>query len=292
MVLPDWTAHGRLAADHFAERRFRHVAYFGHTPWGDARPLFEGFRDQAEKRGLTCHLHQVDVRRGEASQTKARRQNTEFIAWIEDLPKPVGLLAPGAFIAGTFCALTKEAGLGVPEDVAILANRNTNDTCEYMMPSVSSIDGNDQGRLHAACNLLEQMMTGQPAPTRPTMIPPGGIVERESTDVLATPDKNVAAALRYMWNNLDMSLSVDDIAREASLSARQLERRFRSSLNRGIIEELRRKRLEELRKLLVSTSYTITDLAPLVGFRSTTYLHRSFRATFGVTPDQYRRKHR
>jgi transcriptional regulator GlxA family with amidase domain len=84
---------------------------------------------------------------------------------------------------------------------------------------------------------------------------------------------------------------VDDIASAAFLSARQLERRFMASLDRGVNEELRRKRLEEARQLLISTDLTIAKIAPLVGFRSTTYLHRTFRAAFGMTPAQYRRKH-
>ena len=292
VVRPDWAAHGRLAADHFAERRFRDVAYFGHSPWGDARPLFEGFRDRAQELEMTCHLYQVKGLPKESARAKALRQNREFSAWIRDLPKPVGLLAPGAFIAGTFCALTKEAGLGVPEDVAILANRDEKGVCDCMMPSISSIDGNVEGRLGTACDLLAKLMAGRTVPAKQTMIPPAGIVERESTNVLATSDKNVAAALRYMWDNLDMDLSVDDIARASFLSARQLERRFMSSLNRSINEELRRKRLEEAKQLLSSTGLTIAEIAPLVGFRSTTYLHRTFRAAFGMTPAQYRRKHR
>lgn len=146
------------------------------------------------------------------------------------MPKPVGLLAPGAFIAGTFCALVKEAGLRVPEDVAVLANRDARGVCDCMIPNISSIEGNVEGRLRVACDLLDRLMAGQTVPPGPTMIHPAGIVERESTDVLATPDKNVAAALRYMWDHLDRNLSVDDIARAAFLSARQLERRFVSAL--------------------------------------------------------------
>ena len=33
-VLPDRQAAWRLAADHFADRDFRHVAFVGREPWG------------------------------------------------------------------------------------------------------------------------------------------------------------------------------------------------------------------------------------------------------------------
>ena len=74
------------------------------------------------------------------------------------------------------------------------------------------------------------------------------------------------------------------------MSSRQLARHFRQALKLSVTEELRRKRLEEAKQLLRSTEVSIADLAPMVGFRSTTYLHRPFREAFGVTPAQYRRQ--
>jgi len=115
------------------------------------------------------------------------------------------------------------------------------------------------------------------------------VVERESTNVLATPDRAVAAALRYMWDHLDLDLSVEQIAGEVGMSSRQLARRFQQALDRTPTEELLRKRLVEAKHLLRSTDFSIADLAPMVGFRSTTYLHRTFREAFGLTPAQWRR---
>ena len=108
--------------------------------------------------------------------------------------------------------------------------------------------------------------------------------------MLATPDRKVAAALRYMWDHLDLDLSVEQIVAEVGLSRRQLTRRFRNALGRTFTEELLRKRLEEAKHLLRSTDLPIADLAPLVGFHSTTYLHRTFRKAFSLTPAQYRRR--
>ena len=86
-----------------------------------------------------------------------------------------------------------------------------------------------------------------------------------------------------------MDLTVGQIAREVGLSSRQLARHFQRALGRGVTEELLRKRLEEAKRLLRATDLPIADLAPRVGFRSTTYLHRTFRQAFGLTPAQYRR---
>ena len=85
-----------------------------------------------------------------------------------------------------------------------------------------------------------------------------------------------------------MDLSVEDVARQVGLSSRQLERRFRRALDRSVNEEMRRKRLAEAKRLLRSTDCTIAELCTRVGFGSTTYLHRAFRAAFGTTPARYR----
>lgn len=288
-VLPDHAAEGALAADHFYERGFQHVGYFGHDPWSDSRVLYEGFRERTEALGMDCHLYRAK-RSEEDHDAWAERKRREFVTWLRDVPKPFGLLACGDFHAAMNCAWAIQGGFGIPEDVAILSSGNSPDICESSMPTISSLDLDDEGRCRAACDLLDRLMAGEPAPTEPVMIAPKGIVERESTHVLATPDRDVAEALRYTWDHLDLDLSVQDVARVVGLSSRQLARRFHSALDRTFSEELLRKRLEEAKRLLRSTDHAIADLAPMVGFRSTSYLHRSFQKAFGMTPAQYRRR--
>ena len=120
------------------------------------------------------------------------------------------------------------------------------------------------------------------------MIPPRGVVARRSTDVLAVEDPTVARAMRFMWDHLDQNVSVEDVALQAGVARRQLERAFRQHIKRGVNAELRRKRLERCCELLRSTEITISDIAPMIGFRSNDYLHASFKQAFGVTPRQYR----
>jgi transcriptional regulator GlxA family with amidase domain len=99
----------------------------------------------------------------------------------------------------------------------------------------------------------------------------------------------VAAALRYIWDWLHYDLSVDQIADEVGLSASQLQRRFQKALGRSVVQELLRKRLDEARHLLRTTDLSIADIAPKLGFHSDSYLYRSFRSAYGMTPAQYRK---
>jgi AraC family transcriptional regulator len=59
-------------------------------------------------------------------------------------------------------------------------------------------------------------------------------------------------------------------------------------LGRSVNAELRRKRLEYCRRLLVTTSLPIADIAPQCGFVSAAYLGSVFREAFGTTPHKWR----
>jgi len=291
-VLPDLSAQGALASDHFFERGFRDVGYFGRDPWSDAQELFEGFNRRANEQGMRCHLHRLKENPLSSEKERKKRKRQDFIAWLRAVPKPFGLLCPGEWIAAVQCTWAAQAGFDVPSDIAVLASGSSFEISESTMPTLSTIMLNEKGRIHAACDILDSMMAGACAPKSPIMIPPAGVIERESTNVLATPDRAVATALRYMWDHIDLDLSVESIGEAVGMSSRQLARHFKQALGRTITEELRRKRLHDLKVLLRSTNIPIAELAPMVGFRSTTYLHHTFREAFGITPLQYRRKTR
>lgn len=294
-VLPDDAALGQLAAEHFADRGFRGVGYVGSDPWSDARPVFEAFRERATELGVQCHLLRFkgkSAKRSESVDSIYRRRQRQFSEWLQAIPKPLGLLGYHNRMAAQLCFMSTHAGYKVPTDIAVLGRGNDVPMCECSLPTLSSVDSNREVRGREACRLLEKLMKGEAAPTEPIMVPPREVVVRESTDVLATPDPHVASALRHMWAHLDRDLSVDSVAREVGISRRTLERGFRHELGRGINVELRRKRLETLCLLLRSTDHKIADLAPMVGFKSTDYLHRTFRRAFGITPRKYRLRER
>jgi LacI family transcriptional regulator len=294
-VLLDLIARGRMAAEHFEERGFKHVGYVGRNPWSDMQDLYDAFRDRAAELGCACHLLRFESQRPELprqgparEQAKYRIRQRRFTDWLATVPKPLGLLAPSDALAGELCSMVTQAGASVPEDVAVLGVGNIVDQCECAPVTLSSIDTDFEGRGREAALLLHRLMDGEPPPSEPIMIPPRGIVVRESTDVLATPDADVARALRFIWDHLADDLSVDRIARHIGISRRTLERAFRRELNRGVNAEVHRKRLERVCELLVTTKLSVVDIAPAVGFKSKDYLHRTFRRSFNVSPRQYR----
>ncbi len=292
-VLPDHEAEGRMAADYFAERGFRHVGYVGSDPWSEMRVLYEAFRARAIERGMFCHLHRFKTgASGEGFSQTAPLKERGFKAWLRGVPKPFGLLAYNDVRASVFAAWTVHAGFRVPADVAILSRGKSPEICEWNMPSLSCLDLYEERRVRTACDLLARLMAGEPGPKTPILVPPRGVITRESTDALGAPDPIVRAAVDFLWTHLERDLSVDDVAEAVGVPLHRLKRAFHEHLGRGVAAEMLRRRLEVLRDLLCKEKTPVADLALRVGFRNLAHLHRQFRRAYGVSPARYRKEHR
>jgi LacI family transcriptional regulator len=288
-VMPDFGAAGALAAEHFFERGFKHLGYVGFKPWSARKGFYDGFKKRARELGCNCHLLRFESGTGGDTKEEIYYFRQRLVGdWLRDIPKPFGLLGYVDGMAGMLCCMCRDAGYIVPEEIAVLGCRNILSSCEGSIPTLSSIDLDEARVTETALQVLDQLMQGKTLPKTTVMIPPPRVVTRESTDLLAVADLDVARALRYMWNHIDQDLGVDDVVAEVGVSRRSITRRFRDTLGRSIIEELLRKRLSEARRLLRTTDEPVVDIAVRVGFRSATYLHRTFREAHGMTPRQYR----
>jgi LacI family transcriptional regulator len=289
-VVPDKAAEGRLAAEHFAERGFRHLAFIGPKPWGFVPFFFDAMRKRGEELGCEMHLHQFDPSDEHDERPSVfEARVTELSVWLKALPKPVGLIAYTTRQSTMIYHACLKAGLLVPEQVAILADIETRYVCELSPVPLSYIESDYGEIIHQTIKLLRCIRAGEVTKRdHAVFVPPKGIVTRRSTDILAISDPMVAKALRFIWDNFDHYITVTDVATQMGVPRRRLERVFSKHLNRGIGEELRRKRLERCCELLRTTDLTVTDIVPQLGLRSKDYLHRFFREATGMTPRAYR----
>jgi AraC-like DNA-binding protein len=114
--------------------------------------------------------------------------------------------------------------------------------------------------------------------------------DREARKATTVDDRMVADALRLIWEQGHEVLSVDDIARQLPVTRRSLERRFRSSLNRTIHEEIARCRLERAMRLLEKTKLSIKEIAVAAGFPTAGAMSRAVQEAAGATPAEIRRQ--
>ncbi len=83
----------------------------------------------------------------------------------------------------------------VPEHVAVISTDNDEYLCELANPPLTSIDENPARVGYEAAALLDRLMNGESVPKTRLLLPPHGVVTRQSTDLLAIEDPYVARAL-------------------------------------------------------------------------------------------------
>lgn len=87
-------------------------------------------------------------------------------------------------------------------------------------------------------------------------------------------------------------LSVDQLARSLEVSRRHLLRIFRQELHTTPRQFLQQRKLDEGRRLLVSTELELATVAKRAGFESKAHFCRLFKDKFNLTPGEYRHNHR
>jgi transcriptional regulator GlxA family with amidase domain len=96
------------------------------------------------------------------------------------------------------------------------------------------------------------------------------------------------AVIEQMEQNLEEPLGRGQLARNADLSTRQLERLFRKYLNRSPARYYLELRLNKARLLLLQTNMSVIDVALACGFVSASHFSKCYRDFFGRTPRKER----
>jgi LacI family transcriptional regulator len=293
---------GRLAAEHFLERGFRNFAFCGYQGriWSQHRQ--EGYCDRLREAGYSCAVFEPQgspqprsVRATLRTERRSLSWNWEqpmVAAWLKSLPRPVALMACSDIRGRQVLEASLMQGLDVPDDVAIVGVDDDHLICNLTNPPLSSVAFNLEQAGYRAAELLDGLMRGKVRQPQRIMVESMWVVARRSTDVFATEDRHVGAALRFIRDNARQSINVDDVVRQAGPSRRGLEIRFHDILGRSIRSEIQRARLTYTKQLLVETNLPTQRIAALVGFSSLQYLSNVFRREIGMTLAQFRRRMR
>lgn len=284
-VAADQGLIARLAADHFRNRGFREFCYYlrDHHP-GDVGRC-EAFRAELARTGHSLHV--IDGQFSQAGTGNAR------IRWLgtrlRALPKPVGLLAEIDDYAIEAVLAAKKSGLSVPEDVAVLGVGNDELRCPLAPVPLSSIDDNAQGIGQQAAALLEQLMNGRAVPTRALMVPPLGVVTRQSTDILAIEHPMVARALKSIREQFHLPFTAEGMIAGVPMSRRRLHDAFVRAIGHSVAEELTRLRVNHAKRMLAESSAKLHEIARACGYNSESRLVIVFTRQTGMTPGEYRK---
>jgi transcriptional regulator GlxA family with amidase domain len=98
-----------------------------------------------------------------------------------------------------------------------------------------------------------------------------------------------AELVAWMTNNPTKQMSVESLARRASLSPRQFFRRFKEHFASSPAMFVETLRLNEARRRLSTGETSIEGVAESLGFNGADSFRRAFERRFRVTPSKYRR---
>ena len=97
---------------------------------------------------------------------------------------------------------------------------------------------------------------------------------------------------RYIDHHFKENLTLDQLAAVAHINKFYLVHTFRKEFNTTPISYLIVRRIQESRFLLAETDHPLSQIAQLLGFSSLSYFSQSFRRLEGISPKEYRKRHR
>lgn len=276
---------GARVAQHFRNRGFQRFACVLDASEAFFIERSERFAAAVRDFGFECPLFHSKRRNWDQHQTN-------LVAWLRELPKPVGIFAVNDQLGFWVLDAARRAGIAVPEELAVVGAENDNMLCDTASPPLSSVRLRGQAVGYDAARVLDEWMHGKcrPKAGEQHLHPPGDIVVRQSSDIVAVEDPRIAAALRFIRQHATENLDVTRVAREVALSRSVLERRMKSLIGRSPGEEINRLRFAAVAKLLAQTDLTLDAIASRCGFTHPQYMAEAFRKRAGVTPGEFRKR--
>jgi LacI family transcriptional regulator len=230
----------------------------------------------------------VELVAGHWSVQQRDRTDQALVSFLNRCEPPAGVLAFDDPLAAYLLDHVPREKLHVPQDLAVIGVNNDEALCGLTHPPLASIDRNGRTVGYEAAALLDRLLAGQDAPEEILRIPPSGVIERESADLLASDDEDVRRAIAFIRRSACQGAGVREVLKNVVTSRRSLDRKFSRILGHTVEQELWRVRLEHARMLLTETDWPILRIAVASGFATDAHFSRRFRGHTGLSPREFR----
>ena len=118
------------------------------------------------------------------------------------------------------------------------------------------------------------------------------LVERhptESVKISSFQEDEAEAAISYFTRNYNKNINIAEYAASRSMSTSWFIRIFKLYSNMTPMQYVLSVRISNAQYLLESTSYTVSEIANIVGYEDPLYFSRLFKKQVGIPPSEYRR---
>lgn len=216
-----------------------------------------------------------------------RRGQKTMSEWIASLPKPTAIMTASDCEAINVIETCRRNKIKVPDQVAVLGVDNDKFYCSATRPQISSIHPNHVELGYRAAAELDRLMRGL-APRRDILIPPIGLIERESTRTIPPSGHLIKEALSYIKSRYQDGITVKSVARHVGISETLLRLRFRTMHGTSVRDVILDTRLAAAKALLKNSEKSISRIAEECGFTSTCRMSHFFSERTGVSPREWR----
>lgn len=283
---------GEMGAKHLMECDVDKFIFVGPTDIPFVQQRYNGFKRALEGAKHTCSTIPYAPNKGAHDRFVSEDVilPAELMKLLGDLPTPVGIMATSDRVGFAVLEACRRKGLRSPEDVAVVGVNNDEMYCMLAHSSLTSIDVQARELGFRAGQMLDDLMHGKELKEYSILIPPKGIVYRDSTDMTRSQYPEVARALRFIRNHDAEFIDVTNVLDVVPVSRRWLEMKFKEEVGHGIYQEIRRVHVERAKKLLVTTRHSISQLSRECGFNSAERFEFSFQKLVGMSTSEYRGK--
>jgi LacI family transcriptional regulator len=286
-VTSDANAVIELAAEHLKSKGLRSIAFCGEPERKFLDFWTRAYERVAEKLGLTPLIYELGPNVGpDAGLVERRRDRAR---WLKSLPKPTGVIGWDTITCRNLANACELAGIEVPDQISIISLSTEDLLGQTIHPPISGVDIPVKRIGYDAASMLDQLIRGRRLATHEQVLRPLGITTRQSTDIFECDDPKIRQVMRFIKDNSNAGINVQDVLRAVPIARRTLEKRFSAILGHSPAEEIRRIKLDKVRQLLSSTDMAIPDIADACGFAYAEHMIPLFARHYGSTPAAFRR---
>ncbi|UDQ99185.1 DNA-binding transcriptional regulator [Lentisphaerota bacterium WC36G] len=280
---------GRLAANYLLQKNFADYGYFGSKLAVFSQLRLQGFSDTLRQNNYEIKTFYGNFLPRLQIEDSWVKFDKNIEQWLKSLRKPAAVLASNDTPARYLSEICQQLNIKIPDDVAILGVDNNLMECTLATPPISSIEVPAQEIGYQAAELLDKMLHDKIV-SNDISLPPGQIIARRSSDILAVEDGDVATALSFIRTNINRRILVEEVCDKVGISRRQLERKFRRDIGRSIHTEIRSSQISLAKNILRENNKTIQEVSAMCGFNSTRSFTEVFKTATSMTPSEYRNK--
>ncbi|MEN6309684.1 MAG: DNA-binding transcriptional regulator [Anaerohalosphaeraceae bacterium] len=278
---------GILAAEHLLERGFKHFAYCGFEALHWSVHRHRSFMERIQKADFQTDYFFGSVKQISSPSEKQRRRLAD---WLIALPKPVGIMACNDDMGRTLLEACKSAGIPVPQQIAVVGVDDDSLTCELTDPPLSSVALHSEKAGYEAAQLLDRLMQGEKMKGQIIPHDPSHVMCRQSTDILAVEDPDVAKALVFIRSHFKEPISVENVSNEVAVSSRNLYTKFMDTLGHSVHREIQKERIRHICTLLAESDLSIQQITLDMGFTGIEHISRYFYKEKGMSLREFRKK--